>query len=163
MRVYVPMTLPGLADWSKNGVAEPVSAHAVTPGVREWYTEGDLEELEYAVLLDAARASLDLLEYDFDAPRRRVVVAVDVPDAAVGAPAYDAPSRSAVVVQVPLGADAIVSVHVDEESAVATVEAAVEALPAARLGDEDAAFALDEAEACDLLWYDASEVEGLIG
>ncbi len=33
------------------------AAHAVTPAVREWYVEGDLEELEFAALTDAAEAA----------------------------------------------------------------------------------------------------------
>lgn len=161
MRVYVPVTLPGLAGWAKDGVPAPVAAHAVTAAVVEWYVEGDEEELEFAVLLDAARASLELLARDPQAPRRRAVVAVDVPAAVVRpAPGED---RSAVRLDVPLTGDDIVSIHLDEPDAAATVAAAVEALPAARAGDDDAAFRLDEAEACDLLWYDVTELDDLLG
>ena len=35
-----------------------MTAYAVTPALREWYAEGDAEELEYAALQEAARASL---------------------------------------------------------------------------------------------------------
>ena len=61
------------------------SAHgfAVTPQLRQFYAvsdaDADIEELEYAALLAAARASLRLLDVDPTAARRRVVVAADVP------------------------------------------------------------------------------------
>src|SRR3982751_1197847 len=83
MRVYLPTTLAGLAGASSAGAFEgPLVAHAVTGAVREWYVSGDLEELEYAAFTEAAEASLRLLA-GADVPRRRVVVAADVPDAGV--------------------------------------------------------------------------------
>lgn len=164
MRVYLPCTLPRLAAAAQAGVFGPDTpaealAHAVTPAVREWYTEGDLEELEYAVLIDAAQTSLRLLAEDGAAASRRVVVAADVPDDAVR-PAPDE-GRSRVRLSGPVPMDAVASVHVDEPEAEPTVAAAVQALPAADAGDDDALFALDEAEACDLLWYDVSEIPQL--
>src|SRR5258708_26304093 len=82
MRVYLPATLPTLAELHKTGLVAPapLTAYAVTPALREWYTEGDSEELEYAALTDAARASLRLLAASPEAPRRRVVVAAELPD-----------------------------------------------------------------------------------
>ncbi|MGW3400786.1 DUF6912 family protein, partial [Streptomyces zhihengii] len=82
MRVYVPLTLPGLAAAHQAGELGPgpLTAYAVTPGLREWYVSDDIEELEYAALSRAAAASLRLLAGAVGAPRRRVVVAVDVPD-----------------------------------------------------------------------------------
>jgi len=56
----------------------------------------------------------------------------------------------------------VASVHVDEEQAQDVVAAAVAALPAADAGDDDARFALDEAEATELLWYDVSEIPDLV-
>ncbi|MER5828443.1 hypothetical protein ABT086_41145 [Streptomyces mirabilis] len=84
MRVYVPLTLSGLAEAYKTGelAAGPVVAYAVTPALREWYLSDDIEELEYAALNRAALASLRLLAGEPGAVRRRVVVAVDVPDRA---------------------------------------------------------------------------------
>lgn len=161
MRVYVPVTLPGLAGWAKDGVPGPVRAHAVTPAVVEWYVEGDEEELEFAVLMDAAQACLDLLAGEPRAPRRRAVVAVDVPAAEVLPAAGE--DRSAVLVGADLSVADIVSIHLDEPDAEPRVAAAIEALPAARAGDDDATFLVDEAEACDLLWYDVSELGDLLG
>jgi hypothetical protein len=41
------------------------------------------------------------------------------------------------------------------------VAEAILALPAADAGDDDARFALDEAEATELLWYDVTELGDL--
>jgi hypothetical protein len=81
MRVYLPATLPALAaalEAAEIGPA-PMQAFTVTPALREWYAQADLEELEYAALNHAARASLWLLLANPDAPGRRVVLAADVP------------------------------------------------------------------------------------
>jgi hypothetical protein len=173
MRVYLPATLPLLAaahaagslqfdDAGSGGLPVDVDgfvAHAVTPAVREWYVDGDVEELEYVAMTDAAQASLRLLAADPDAPRRRVVLAADVPDAVVGPAGGE--HRSGVVVRGGLALADVASVHVDEAGVEPTVAAAVAALPAADAGDDDALFALDEAEANDLLWYDVTEIPDL--
>lgn len=172
MRVYLPATLPVLAAAHAQGALRPgawaagsghdgaaLVAHAVTPAVREWYVEGDLEELEYAAMTDAARACLRLLAADPKAPARRVVLAADVPDGAVRP---GAGGRSEVLVDVEVALADVASVHVDEAAAEPVVAQAVAALPAADAGDDDARFALDEAEAHELLWYDVTEVPDLV-
>jgi hypothetical protein len=113
MRVYLPVTLPALASAHAAGAfTGVVSAHAVTPTMREWYVEGDLEELEYAAMTEAAEASLRLIAEADDAPRRRRgrrggragrAVRPARRGASVGGPA---------LADVPL--DAVASVHVDE-------------------------------------------------
>ncbi|MGH3584929.1 MAG: DUF6912 family protein, partial [Pseudonocardia sp.] len=67
MRIYVPATWPMLRSLVKNGVLEPIggTAFALTPALREAYTSGDDEELEYAAMTQAARASLRLLAVEF--------------------------------------------------------------------------------------------------
>jgi hypothetical protein len=161
MRVYLPTTLAGLAAAYAGGAfPPPLAAHAVTAPVREWYVTGDLEELEYAAMTDAAEASLRAVARE-GGPRRRVVVAVDVPDAEVR-PRQDGRFRSAVTVAVAVPLSDVASVHVDEPEAEQVVATAVTALPAADAGDDDARFALDEAEATELLWYDVSEIADLI-
>jgi hypothetical protein len=162
MRVYLPVTLPALASAHAAGAFKDVPVvHAVTPTMREWYVEGDLEELEYAAMTEAAEASLRLLARSDDAPRRRVVVAADVPDGAVR-PAPDEGFRSAARLAAEVPLDAVASVHVDEPEAEPVVMAAVAALEAADAGDDDARFLLDEAEATELLWYDVSEIPDLV-
>ena len=161
MRIYLPVTLPALAAAHAAGAFEGVrTAHAVTPTMREWYIEGDLEELEYAAYGEAVEASLRLLARTDD-PRRRVVVAADVPDGDVR-PAHDESFRSAVQVASDVPLSAVASVHVDEAEAEPVVMAAVAALDAADGGDDDAQFLLDEAEATELLWYDVSEIPDLV-
>ena len=82
MRVYLPATLSTLASLLRAGEISPapVRGFAVTPALRESYASGDLEELEYVAMTHAGRASLRLLAADPDAPRRRVVLAADIPD-----------------------------------------------------------------------------------
>jgi hypothetical protein len=168
MRVYVPLTLPGLAEAYKAGElgAGPLLAYAVTPALREWYVSDDIEELEYAALGRAALASLRLLAEDAAAPRRRVVIAVDVPDGAAAADpdrALDPAALGEVRVAgaVPLAKAA--SVHVDAEDAEADVAAAVRALDAADGGDDDAQFLVDGAEDHELLWFATQEIPNLVG
>ena len=161
MRVYLPSTLARLAGAQAAGRLEgPLDAHAVTGAVREWYVSGDLEELEYAAFTEAAEASLRLLAGE-DGPQRRVVVAADVPDGAVRPRPSDL-YRSAVTVAPAVPLRDVASVHVDVAEAQDVVAQAVRSLPAADAGDDDARFALDEAEATELLWYDVTEIPDLL-
>src|SRR3954452_18320697 len=88
VRVYLPATTTVLRTLVDAGrLPGPHTAFAVTPALRDFYAlseaGADTEELEYAALLTAARASLRLLDIDPTAARRRVVLAADVPDGAV--------------------------------------------------------------------------------
>ena len=168
MRVYVPLTLPGLAEAYKTGElgAEPLLAYAVTPALREWYLSDDIEELEYAALNRAALASLRLLAADAGAARRRVVVAVDVADgAAVADPdrALDPAALGEVRVAGTVKLAKAAAVHVDSDDAEEDVSAAVDALEAADGGDDDAQFVVDGAEDHELLWYATQEIPNLVG
>jgi hypothetical protein len=167
MRVYIPTTLPGLAEALKAGELgpAPLDAFAVTPALREWYVSDDIEELEYTALTRAAQASLRQLALRPDAPRRRVVIAVDVADSAVS---YD-PSRSLdptalgevrLADVVPLAKAA--AVHADADDAQADIATAADALGAADAGDDDARFVVDGAEDHELLWYATQEIQGLL-
>ena len=160
MRVFVPGTLPLLRALREDRLPAPLAAHAVTGALREWYVEGDGEELEYAASSEAAAASLRLLAVDPEAPPRRVVVAAELPDEQVRPAAGSA--RSAVVVGVDLTADRVVSIHVDDEEAAADVAAAARSVPAADAGEEQAQLTVEDAEGHELLWYDVTELTGLL-
>ena len=164
MRLYLAATLPLLAMAHSSGrFAEPGAAcHVVTPALREWYADADAEELEYAALLEAAEASLRLLAADRAAPRRRVVVAAEVPAGLVQPSRTAVSSRTAALLAGPVERRHVVSVHVDDADAEPDVERAAAALSAAARGDEDAQFVVDGAEGHDLLWYDVTEVADLV-
>ncbi|RPK82904.1 MULTISPECIES: hypothetical protein [Streptomyces] len=168
MRVYVPLTLSGLA--AAHGAGEvgpgPLTAYAVTPGLREWYVSDDIEELEYAALNRAAAASLRMIAGNPDEVRRRVVVAVDVPEgAAVADPDHglSAASHGEVRIATALPLAKAAAVHVDADDAEKDVAAAAAALGAADLGDDDAQFTVDGAEDHELLWFGVQEIPQLIG
>ncbi|MGH3241819.1 MAG: DUF6912 family protein [Spirillospora sp.] len=168
MRVYLPSTLTLLAGVhaaQEIGPA-PLAAHAVTPALREWYAGGDLEELEYAAMTAAARASLRLLAAAPDAPRRRAVLAAEVPDDLVnwsGNAELGNDDRTLIELSAPIPWKKIASGHIDDPSAVTDIAAAAEALPAADTGDDDARFTVDGAEGHELLWYATQELQHLLG
>jgi hypothetical protein len=162
VRVYLPATITGLrrlVDEELLGPA-PITAFAVTPGLREWYLDDDLEELEYAAMLDASRASLRLLTADPSAPARRVVVAADVPDEVVTI--RDDLDRGVVRLAEPVPLRQVVSAHVDDPSAEQAVRAAAGAIDGADLGDVEAQDVVDDAEAFELAWYATQEIAALL-
>lgn len=173
VRVYVPTTLPELSGQLRVGadgrpddaravVAGPGAlAFSVTPGLREWYRDGDLEELEYVAFTHAARASLRrLASSTHNGAQRRVVLAVDVADKDAGvAPDID---LCAVRVGAAITLDAVAAVHVDDPSAVTDVEAAARAVVAADAGDDDAQFVVDGLDDHELQWYAVQEIGTLL-
>lgn len=162
MRVYLPATSQVLRELVETGQLgpTPLTAFAVTPDLREWYRDGDLEELEYAALMEAARGSLRLLDEDPTSARRRAVVAADVPDESVEVrPDLD---RAVVRVTAPVTMRMIAAVHLDGAEAEPAVRAAADAVLEADLGSDDAKFLLDEAEGHELLWYASQEVGPLL-
>ncbi|MEU7634474.1 MULTISPECIES: DUF6912 family protein [unclassified Streptomyces] len=168
MRVYVPLTLSGLAAAHRSGElgAGPLLAYAVTPALREWYVSDDIEELEYAALNRAAQASLRLLAGHPETPRRRVVVAVDVPDRSAAVDpdrGLDQSALGEVRITGPVPLSKAAAVHVDAADAVEDVAAAAAALGAADLGDDDAQFTVDGAEDHDLMWFGVQEIPQLLG
>lgn len=165
MRIYVPATWPMLRTLVKTGVLDPIggTAFALTPALRESYTSGDDEELEYAAMSHAARASLRLLSVEFglgeDAtPARRVVVSADLDDVTLRPDLDDGVVRIAG----PVPFESIAAVHVDTEEAAYAVRQASGAVDAADMGDLDAEFLVGEAEDHELAWYDPSEVAFLV-
>lgn len=161
IRVYLPATLPALGVLRERGeLPPPHQAHAVTPELREWYAEGDLEELEYVAFTRAAQASLPLLRADAAAPPRRVVVCADLPASAVVRVERELGS-STVRVDGPVPLSAVAAVHVDDREAEADVAAAVAVIEAAVAGDDDAQFTVDGVEDHELAWFDPSELAQL--
>lgn len=168
MRVYLPATLTDLARVLRDRRLgpPPLTGYAVTPALREWYASGDLEELEYAAMSDAAEASLRLLADDPEAPSRRVVIAAEVPDMAIVPLAGDrvaAGDRAAVRVTEPIPYEKIVSGHVDDAEAEVDVRVARAAVAAADAGDDDARFTVDCAAGHELMWYATQELPHLLG
>ena len=163
VRVYVPATVPMLAALRASGqLGEvPVVAHAVTPALREWYAEGDEEELEYVAFIRAAQGALQLLRHDPAAPRRRVVVSADVPGSALVREEVELGSSTVRLPQ-PVTLTEVASIHVDGADAAEQVAAAAEVVEEALAGDPDAQFTVDGAEDHELEWYAVSELDHLV-
>ena len=167
MRVYLPATTSVLRTLVDDGrLTGPLTAFAVTPGLREFYALSDAgadeEELEYAALLAAARASLRLVDVDPSAARRRVVLAADAPDAAVTDVEDPDADRGAVRVTGDVTLADVASAHVDGAEAEDDVRAAVNVVLEADLGSEAAQFLVDPAEGHELAWYATQEIGALL-
>jgi hypothetical protein len=163
IRIYVPATVPMLAALRKSGQLGdgPVIAHAVTPALREWYAEGDEEELEYVAFTRAAQAALQLLRHDPSAPRRRVVVSADVPQTALLREEVELGSSTVRLPQ-PIALSDVASIHLDGADAAEAVAAAADVVEEALAGDPDAQFTVDGAEDHELEWYVVSELDELL-
>ena len=162
MRVFLPSTLPAVAQALLAGQVGPgpLPGFAVTPALREAYAIGDTEELEYAALTEAARASLRLLASDPAAPSRRVVLAADIPAEHVKPDPRDREPARVVITQAVQLKD-LAAAHVDAPDADADVRSAADTLDAADAGDDDARFAVDGAEGHELGWYATQELSYL--
>ena len=163
MRVYLPATTTVLRTLVEEGsLPGPHTVFAVTPQLREFYelsdAEADEEELEYAALLAAARASLRLIDIDPSSARRRVVVAADVPDTAVRPIDDPDTDRGAARVEADLRVRDVGSAHIDGADAEDDVRAAVGVVLEADLGSEEAQFVVDQAEGHELAWYASQEM-----
>lgn len=138
-------TVPTLGAWLGDGAAGSTGpAYAVTAALSEAYDDCDTEELEYLAGRAAATAALGLLAADPGAPRRRVVLAVDVDDAALR------PDGAALRPDDP------------EPAAVTLAEPVPKARWASALVDDGALSVLDDAEAPELSWYAVQELPALL-
>jgi hypothetical protein len=165
MRIYLPATAPLARRMLAERRIDPpatgqLTGFAVTAGLREWYRDDDVEELEYAAMLEAARASLRLLDADPDAARRRFVVALDAAEADVQV--RDDLDRGVVRLRGSVPLSAVASVHLDDAEAEAAVAAAAAAVTAADLGDEAAQDTVDDAEGHELCWYATQELDEVL-
>jgi hypothetical protein len=163
IRVYVPATVTLLAALHRDGELGPVplAAHAVTAALREWYAEGDDEELEYVAFTRAAQGALRLLRRDPAAPRRRVVISADVPAGTVLRDEAELGS-SLVTLTSPVRLGAVAAIHLDGSAAAGDVAAAADVVEEALAGDPDAQFTVDSAEDHELEWYAVSELAALL-
>jgi hypothetical protein len=84
-----------------------------------------------------------------------------VPDAAVTHDAEAGPSGVVVAVTVPWRD--VRALHGDDPAAAATIAAAAAAYASAQAGDDDARFAVDEADGWDLMWFATQEADDLLG
>jgi hypothetical protein len=162
--VYIPATLGTLQRLVADGQLHAANgtAFAVTPTLREAYAHGDEEELADVALRDAALASLRLLAGGGDEPlpKRRAVLVAEVDDSdAKPRPDLD---DSVVRLSGPIGIDQVVCAHVDTAAAEPAVEAAIDAIDRADLGDEDAELVVGDAQDHDLAWYGREELPFLI-
>ena len=158
MRVYLPLTLLGLAALESSGslTGAPLAAHAVTPLLRHEWDGADDEELEYAVLMAAAFDSLVLIS-ELAAEPRRVVVVAEVDEAMVRV----GDDETAVEVLTDVSRARCQAVHVDDPSAGADVTVALGMLAAARGGDGAALGAVSLIEH-ELLWFATQEIPDLL-
>lgn len=179
MRVYLPATVIGLHRMAVDSVFEAanpatgLTGFAVTPGLRAWYQQpeaedpspsaaagDDEEDLEYAAAAEAARASLRLLSVDNGAPRRRVVIAAELPVTDVVL--RDDLDRGVVRVKRAVQAAEVAAVFLDDEQAEPVVARAVPMIDLADLGDPEAAAVVDDAEGFELSWFDGGELPPMI-
>ena len=156
MRIYLPATLDeidAVAAGAAGGSAalDPRRVHMVTPALRAALPDEDDEGLEFAAQLAAADDSLLRLAERPSAPHLRLVLAVDVPDAALVAVVDSDAAPSIAELTVAVALSELVSAHVDELDAAADVERAM-------TGDEHAVERLAQRH---LLWYDASELTAI--
>ncbi|WP_342319174.1 DUF6912 family protein [Corynebacterium mayonis] len=162
MRVYIPATFGMLKSLDSDGLihARGGWAFAVTPELTEFYTSGDVEELEAIAFDEAARTSIRLLtagdEADF--PHRRVVISADV-DTAEGHPEM---GESVVKLAAPVEVTEVAALHVDIREAEEATAAAIANIDAAELGDEDAELIVGDAQDNYMAFYDPSELPFLV-
>lgn len=165
MRVYIPATVLMLHTLNAAGELSAVNgtAFALTPMLRESYASGTSDELEYAAMLEAARASLRLLVAELEEDPelvlpRRAVVSADV-DGATLRPDLD---YAVVKLAGPVQLKQVAAIHLDTSEAEPPVRAAAAVVDAADLGDTDAEFTLGEAEDHELAWYSPEELPFLL-
>ncbi|MGW0516894.1 DUF6912 family protein [Crossiella sp. NPDC003009] len=164
MRVYIPATVPMLRKLVEQGEIFAIgqTAFALTPMLRESYAAGDTEELEYAAMTEAGRASLRLLAAELEngdkPPLRRAVISADVEGVTLR------PDLDYAVVKLPgvVPLSAVAAVHVDGADAEDAVRDASGVVDAADMGDPDAEFLLGEAEDHELQWYATQELPFLL-
>ncbi len=165
VRVFLPATFAMLTELEETGqlAARSGWGFTVTPALREFYTGGDEEEIEYSAFLEASMASLRLLAIgDEDKfPHRRVVISVDV-DESVVTPKPDMGEPVVALNPATITKDNLQAIHVDIEESEAATAKAIAAIDNADLGDEDAELAVGDALDNFMAFYDPTELPILV-
>ncbi|KKO80824.1 hypothetical protein HMPREF3056_02905 [Corynebacterium sp. HMSC056F09] len=165
VRVFLPATFAMLTELEETGqlAARSGWGFTVTPALREFYTEGDEEEIEYSAFLEASMASLRLLAIGDEEkfPHRRVVISVDVDDSVV-TPKPDMGEPVVALNPATITKDNLQAIHVDIEESEAATAKAIAAIDNADLGDEDAELAVGDALDNFMAFYDPTELPILV-
>lgn len=165
MRVYLPATFSMLQELVDNSQFTARSGYgfALTPALKEFYTEGEDEDIAEFAFDDAARASLRLLAIGDEQafPYRRVVISVDVPDSQVTL-APDNGESVVIVNPAVITLDQVAALHIDVEASEGATKAAIDVIDEADLGEEGAELTVGDALDNFLAWYDPSELEVLV-
>jgi len=193
MRVYVPATIATLRRLQADGELAALggTAFALTPALRESYAAGDEEELSYAAMAEAGRASLRLLaaeQGDLELGGSKLggseLDGSDLGNSELGdhhGGASDVLARRAVIsadvegarlrpdldaavvrLSRPVQLSEVAAVHVDGAEAEDAVRAAVRVIDEADMGEHDAEFVLGEAADHELAWYATQELPFLL-
>ena len=193
MRVYVPATIATLRRLQADGELAALggTAFALTPALRESYAAGDEEELSYAAMAEAGRASLRLLaaeQGDLELGGSELdgseLDGSDLGNSELGdhhGGASDVLARRAVIsadvegarlrpdldaavvrLSRPVQLSEVAAVHVDGAEAEVAVRAAVRVIDEADMGEHDAEFVLGEAADHELAWYATQELPFLL-
>lgn len=164
MRVYIPATFDMLTALHSDGriAARGAWGFAVTDALYDFYTSGDEEEIAYAAFLQAAAASLRLLDAGEETfPHRRVVLSVDLDQSHVTS--LPEMGESVVKLDPPvIEPKDLAAIHIDVEESEEATAKAIAAIDAADLGDEAAELTVGDAIDNFMAYYDPTELPFLI-
>lgn len=147
MYVFLPSTVPALAALLDKGRLE---GEPLTAFTAEEASGSDAEEAEYDAMYAAAEASLRLLAEDPGAPRRRVVLAAEMPDHVVEHRDRHSDGVARVSIRGGVPYKKLKSAHLDDADAAADIAEAV-ADPASGAADGH-----------ELLWFAVQELRYLV-
>lgn len=147
MYVFLPSTVPALAA---NLAERRVDGAGLTAFTADPAPGSDTEEAEYEAMYAAAEESLRLLGEVPEAPRRRVVLAAEVPDHLVEHTGRSGPDVARVSISGFVPYKKFRSAHVDDPDAADDIAAAA---------DDPASGAAEEHE---LMWFAVQELPHLV-
>src|SRR5215470_1943794 len=154
MRVFLPSTLPALAEALRSGQVGGSSS-----GAGEGEGESGSESRSGSENKTGAGTPDPQPGYAVTPALREAYASGDEEELE-----YAALTEAArVMVTTAIPVDRLASAHVDDTEAGQDVRAASDALEAADAGDEDARFAVDGAEGHELGWYATQELSYLAG